>query len=54
MKWLNFTRSLEPPRESAWDLISLSRRLKTLTLMWAIALFVLISVTGYYGGVLAH
>jgi len=35
-------------------LISLSRRLKRLAVFWAMVLFVLISVTGYYGGVLAH
>jgi uncharacterized membrane protein len=35
-------------------LISLSRRLKGLAVIWAIIVFALISVTGYYGGVLAH
>ncbi len=35
-------------------LISLSRRLKKLAVVWAVLLFALISVTGYYGGVLAH
>lgn len=35
-------------------LISLSRRLKGLTAIWAVVVFIAISVTGYYGGILAH
>ena len=35
-------------------LLSLSRRLKGLTVFWAILVLAFVSVTGYYGGVLAH
>ncbi len=34
--------------------LSLIRRLKGVTAIWAIVVFALISVTGYYGGLLAH
>ena len=35
-------------------LLSLSRRLKGLTVIWAILVLAFVSVTGYYGGLLAH
>jgi uncharacterized membrane protein len=35
-------------------IISMIRRLRSLAVFWAIVVFALILVTGYYGGVLAH